>query len=110
MPSSDAWHGIGHLLAPKDPWNAIVEEPGLRLMIMEGRRRGAGGGTLHIKVEPSSKVEHGLYVEINEEFKVTGDRESDGAQWVPDRLAQHWDDVLKFSEVAAEHLLGLVRN
>ena len=87
-----------------------MEAPGLRVMLMEGRRRGASGGTLHVKVESSSKVEHGLYIEINEEFKAASDNESDGANWVPDRLAEHWDAVLKFSEVAAEHLLGLVRN
>lgn len=110
MPSRDAWHRIGHLLAPKEPWHTIMEAPGLRAMLMEGRRSGVSGGTLHIKVEPSTKAEHGLYIEINEEFNAPNESESDGAQWVPDRLAEHWDAVLTFSEVAAEHLLGLVRD
>ena len=86
MTSTEAWHGFGHLLAPKESWNAIMEAPGLRSMIMEGRRKETGGGVLHIKVEPSTKVEHGIYLEINEEFKAPGECESDGAQWVPSRL------------------------
>src|SRR5579859_3402300 len=98
MPSINLWHGIGHLLAPKEPWNSIMEGPGLRTMLMQGRRKQADGGVLRIKVEPSLKVEHGLYVEVNEEFKAPGDGESEGARWVPERLAEHWDDILKFSE------------
>jgi hypothetical protein len=108
-PSLGAWHAIGHLLAPKDPWKPVMDGPGLRSMLMEGRRKEANGGTLHIKVEPSSKVQNGLYVEVNEEFKAPPDRDADGAQWVPDRLAEHWDAIMKFSETAAEHLLGLVK-
>jgi hypothetical protein len=69
IPSIDEWHEIGNLLAPKEPWNGIMEIPGLRSMLMQGRRKQAGGGTLHIKIEPSVKVNPGLYVEINEEFK-----------------------------------------
>lgn len=110
MPSIESWHAIGHLLAPKDPWHSIMGEPGLRSMLIQGRRKEADGGVLLIKVEPSIKVEHGLYVEVNEEFKAPGDNESEGARWVPDRLAEHWDAILKFSEVAAEHLLSLVRS
>src|SRR5690348_15527594 len=39
MPSIESWHGLGHLLAPKDHWNPIVEEPGLRSMLIQGRRK-----------------------------------------------------------------------
>ena len=84
MPSRDAWHAIGHLLAPKEPWHRIMDTPGLRALMMEGRRKDAKGGTLHVKVEPSVSVEYGLYIDINEEFKASGDSESDGAQWVPE--------------------------
>ena len=110
MPSVDSWHRIGHLLAPKEPWNSIMEGPGLRSMRMQGRRKQTGGGVLYIKVEPSLKVECGLYLEINEEFTAPVDGESEGARWVPDRLAESWDGMLSFSEIAAEHLLALVRD
>ena len=86
-----------------------MDGPGLRSMIMEGRRKQAEGGLLHIKVEPSSRVEHGLYVEVNEEFTAPEARESEGARWVPDRLAEHWDAMMNFSAIAAEHLLSLVK-
>jgi hypothetical protein len=110
MPSVDSWHGIGHLLAPKESWNPILEAPGLRSMLIQGRSKQGGGGSLLIKVEPSVKVEYGLYLEVNEQFTASGDSESEGARWVPDRLADHWDAILSFSEVVADHFLGLVKN
>jgi hypothetical protein len=111
MPSVDSWHAIGHLLAPKEHWIAILETPGLRSMLMEGRRKEViNGGTVRVRVEPSTKVTPGLFVEINEEFKAPGDVESEGARWIPDRLNDHWDNILDYSEVVAEHLLGLVGN
>jgi hypothetical protein len=110
MPSSEAWHGIGHLFAPKEQWNAIMEAPGLRSMLMQGRRKGASSGILKVKIEPSVLIEHGLYVEINEEFKAAGDSESEGARWVPSLLTEHWDAIMKYSEEAAEHLLALVKS
>lgn len=107
MPSHDAWHAIGHRLAPKDRWNEIIDSPGLRSMVMQGRRKGVSGGLLHVKVEPSSKVEQGVYIEINEEFKPTADLEAEGAQWVASRLSEHWDAIMKSSEETAEYLVSL---
>jgi hypothetical protein len=110
MPSMDSWHGLGHLLAPKDYWNSIMEKPGLRSMVIEGRRKQADGGLLFIKVEPSLRVEYGVYVEFHEEFKAPGDSESGGSPWVPDRLAEHWDVIMKYSENAAEYIVSLVKD
>jgi hypothetical protein len=108
--SVEAWHEIGHLLAPKDRWRAIMKEPGLRSMLMQGRREDAAArGLLHIKVEPSVEVKPGLFVEVNEEFKAPNEGESLGAQWVPDCLAQQWDATMQFAETAAEQLLSLVK-
>ena len=110
MASPEAWHGLGHRLAPKDPWDAIMEEPGLRSMVMQGRRKEANGGTSYIRVEPSTKFQQGLFVEVNEEFKPHGDGTPDGAQWVADRLSEHWDSIMNFAKEAAGHLLDLGKN
>ena len=105
-PSNEAWHEIGHLLAPKKPWDAIMEEPELRSMLMEGHRKQVSGTTVRVKIEPSATLEYGLVVEVNEAFSPP-DGQSDGVMWVPDRLTEHWDDFLGFAEEAAEHLLSL---
>lgn len=107
MTSVDVWHATGHLLAPKDAWTPILESPGLRSMQIQGRRRGGNGGVTLIKVEPSVPIKNGLYVEVVEEFKPLHEEAADGAAWVPQRLGEHWDAILEFSEAAANHLLSL---
>jgi hypothetical protein len=109
-PSVDSWHAIGHLLAPKEWWNEIMEAPGLLSMRIQGQRKKADGGVLRIKVEPSAKVKFGVFIEVSEEFKAPGEGTPDGTQWVVDCLSEHWDDILNFSEVAADHILSLVKN
>jgi len=103
-PSVEVWHGIGHKLAPKEPWHEIMKAPGLLSLVMEGRREETSQGVLHIKVEPSRKVAHGIYVEINEEFKVPADAPGEGAQWVQACLATQWDSFMQFAETAAQQI------
>lgn len=111
MPSTESWHAIGHKLAHKDLWNPIMDAPGLRSMMMQGRRKQANVGLLHIRIEPSVRIEHGLFVEVNEEFKSPADEaQTEGAQWIPGCLAEHWDAIMNYAEDAAEHLLSLVKN
>lgn len=108
--SRDNWHGLGHLLAPKEPWNAIIDAPGLLSMVMQGRRKETDGGNLRVVVGPSQKVDPGVFMQINEEFLASKYPQPEGAQWIAGCLSEHWDGVMAFSEVVAEHLLGLVRN
>jgi len=98
---------IGHKLAPKDPWHAIMKVPGLRSMLMQGRREETSKGTLLIKVEPSLKIAQGLFVEINEEFGGPADDLAEGALWVPSCLATQWDSLMQFAETAAQKILPL---
>lgn len=118
IPSVEAWHEIGHTLAPKGPWGTIMKEPGLRSMLMEGRRERGMRSIVRIKVEPSIMVSPGLFVDFNEEFKPPSDGQSEatvgigtieGAQWVPDCLAEHWEATMRFAETAADQLADLVK-
>lgn len=103
MSSVDQWHTFGHTVAPKRVWDPIVDSAGLRTMVIEGRRKDAGGGVLRIRVEPSAKVQPGVFIEVNEEFRATeADR---SANWVSDRLNAYWDSLLEYSRVVAESLL-----
>jgi hypothetical protein len=106
-PSVGAWHAIGHRLAPKEPWHEIMKAPGLRSMLMQGRREETSKGILLIKVEPSLKVTQGVFVEVNEEFGAPSGDPSEGALWVPSCLATQWDSLMQFAENAAQKILPL---
>lgn len=108
MESLEAWHAIGDTLAPKQPWNEIMAgRPGLLSMLIEGRRDGASAGVLRVKVEPSptGTLSMGVYVEINEEYRVIADAVS-GTAWAVDHIDTQWESVLKYAESASSHILG----
>jgi len=110
MESAQEWHNFGHKLAPKELWFPLIEVPGLRSMVMQGKRRGVSDGNLFVKVEPSLLVQPGLFVEVTEDFVKWPDAEAEDAQWVPGRLRKHWDDMMKYAEDVARNLVeGLAR-
>jgi hypothetical protein len=106
MSSVDQWHAFGHTVAPKTIWDPMMDGAGLRTMVIEGRRKDAEGGVLRIKIEPSAKVQPGVFIEVNEEFTVA--EAYRGAHWVSDRLNANWDSLLEYSRNAAESLLSTV--
>jgi hypothetical protein len=115
IPSIDLWHGIGHLLAPKDSWNAILEKPGLLSMRIRGYRSGtdrladgtpSGRDTSNWKIEPSTVIGPGLFVELNEEF--TAPDGSQGAEWGREVVMKQWDQVMSYAEESTDHFKKLV--
>ncbi len=106
--SEEAWHKIGHKLAPKESWNPILLNPGLRSMTMEGKRAEGTGGTLRIKVEPSTVVVPGLLVEFNEDYRYSKNDEP-GAGWAVERIERNWDDIMKFADIGVRHIMELIK-
>jgi len=106
MPSVEGWHSLGHLLAPKSYWEDLVDKPGMKSLVIVGRRKSDSAGTLNVQVQPSANIEHGVFVQVNVEFQRTDD-EMTGAEWVPECLAEHWDNVMDYSETMLEHIVGI---
>ena len=98
MPSEKTWHTVGHRLAPKELWEGLVEEPGTRSVVMQAKRSGSPA-TLHVKVEPSSRVRPGVYIGTNESF------DEDGATFI-DTLSSTWDKAQREARQIAEGLLA----
>ncbi|HME08770.1 MAG TPA: hypothetical protein VKG25_17060, partial [Bryobacteraceae bacterium] len=106
MDSLEIWHEVGHELAPKEIWRPLIQAPGLRSMTIEGRRSEMEDGTVFVKVEPSSLVQPGVFVEVIEDFVRFSEDEDQDAQWVPGRIGKQWDAVLKYAEDVAQGLLA----
>jgi hypothetical protein len=105
--SAEAWHAVGHRLAPKQVWNEFFKDPGLRSMTMQGVVDQKSRGVAFIKVEPSVKVQPGIFLEVSEQFKTAEQQEDkpSGAHWVPEILTERWDIVMNFAETVAAKLL-----
>jgi hypothetical protein len=102
--SEKEWHAVGHGLAPKDPWKGVLNDPGVRALIMWGQRPGTKAERVEVRVEPDSRDRSEFYIIIitNHEYKLP---EVDGALQVNEILAAEWDDALAYGRSAAETLL-----
>jgi|CZKU01.1.fsa_nt_gi hypothetical protein len=100
-----AWHGLGHLIVPKEPWANILEKPGLRAVLMEGERTDRVPGRRFFRVEPSLKHAHTAFVEVNCEYwpdqKVSGDNTS----YFVGRIRTDWDRVMREARAGIEALI-----
>lgn len=106
MPSEDTWHSLGHSLAPKETWNAILDAPGLRTVTIEGRRKNVeDSGIVKIKVESFSSevIRFGVHIEVNEEFRVPVAK-PENAAWAVDHIRNHWESILQFADLSAESI------
>jgi hypothetical protein len=105
----DAWHAVGHLLAPKEAWQGALEEPGMLAVVMQGARPDDRAGYIRVRVESFSDedTQFGVVVDINDHFDVERDGSLvDGAE-AADLVQAQWRDSGKRSVVAIEKVLGL---
>jgi hypothetical protein len=48
MTSEAKWHALGHVLAPKEPWQSILSSPGTRSLTIEGVRPDEHAGAIRV--------------------------------------------------------------
>jgi hypothetical protein len=109
LDSVDAWHRVGHHFAPKQSWDAILDEPGMRKVTMEGKRGSCSADRIQISIQPAaSSVSNGVVIIINEHYEIDASEDTgstNSARAFIERLQQGWDGFLEFSRTTAEHLL-----
>jgi len=108
MRNKDQWHKLGHILAPKEPWSGILDRPGLLNVSIQGYSSEVPAGTAIIKLQPSTRVEFGVYIEMSEEFGPPSEGEAEEIPWINRHLQAEWDITMKFFEDSASRLLELV--
>jgi hypothetical protein len=101
MPDEDAWHRLGHRLAPKRSWSGLLEQTGTRSVTIEGKLPGCPA-TYTVTVEPSSLVPHGVFIRTNEHHAF---EPSAGATAPMKTLADRWDRSQASARKFAEELI-----
>ena len=108
MEREDDWHKLGDILAPKDVWRDVLPGlrsdglPGLRTLVMEGRREGSPAKLARIKVEPSVRLVPGVFFESNEHYEASG---TESTAQLLGALRDCWRDAHVFSRTIGEHLM-----
>lgn len=107
MASEERWHEVGHRLAPKEMWTGILEKPGMRSLTMEGVRPDSHQGYIRARVEPSTQVHPGVYININDHYVVEDHKPEQGCESIMNILLSNWKAFLGRSQKAPSVILGL---
>lgn len=108
MRSADEWHAVGNRLAPKSEWANIIENPGMRAIVMEGKRTGNSADRIHIRVQPSSRPAHGVYVAINQHYILKASNRETVRQRNAEALRILNDDWNSFRHYALEAAVSII--
>lgn len=97
-PSEEAWHQLGHRLAPKEPWAGLLEKPGMRRIQMQGIRSDAYKGRISVAVEPSVVIKpFGAYVEVNDHYDNDAEVKANECDRMMEILTTCWQTSLERS-------------
>lgn len=91
--SGALWHDISKELAPTDLWSNLLNAPRMRSLTMQGARPSGPKGYVEVTVEPSLRVENGMYVNINNHYDLT--EEDLGCRAMLRVLESAWSDTFQ---------------
>ncbi len=107
MGSEERWHQIGDRLAPKEPWNQVLEgRPGLLTMTIRTEKDKPKGAQFNVKVEPSTQVPHGVYFETNEHYPAP---EAEPLKGLMGILGERWEEAQVYASRVVNHILTWAR-
>jgi hypothetical protein len=108
MDSEEAWHAIGHKLAPPSNWDSVLKQPGMRSLLVEGVRDDGLKSYIHVKMEPSTRIHPGLYVGVNDHYEITDPTPAEGASRILKILDDQWGNAQARFETLHGWVRGLV--
>lgn len=106
MDSEDMWHRFGHHYVPKQSWTSLLQNPGTRTVVVEGRREGCEADRIQIRIQPSIKVHPGVYMQVNQHYVLKKDDRSqqDIMSSFLTTVQSAWDGFIKYSNSVVDHL------
>ncbi|MFC1926025.1 hypothetical protein ACFLW2_04955 [Chloroflexota bacterium] len=91
LQSVEAWHSLGHKLAPKIYWEELLANPGMKSLTIQGTRSDSLAGYIQVKVEPSNIIEHGIFVTVNDHYILHSDKPSSASSEAIEILNEYWN-------------------
>ncbi len=109
MASEEDWHAVGHLMAPKQIWKDILEKPGMRSLSMQGQRPDEYKGYIMVRIEPSRRIEYGLFISINDHYEIKDPESSLGCKEIIEMLDSSWKSSYKRSNEIVTSIVERVK-
>lgn len=106
--SESKWHAVGHRLAPKQDWEEVLSSPGMLALVVQGKRPDNLEGYIKVKVEPSTKVEFGVYTEINDHYVLpSASKIPESTQEAIAIISEQWNQSMQRGLQIAEKVVTL---
>ena len=107
LKNEEEWHLMGDRLAPKDGWRQVMAtgegaRPGLLSMTILGALPDDPDVKTRVKVEPSTRVQYGVYFETNEHYPA---QEEDGLLRLLKTLRTRFNDAQQHAEQTANKII-----
>lgn len=112
LESEEMWHQVGDKLAPKDPWNDILEGSAGMQSLFITTARGTNPGGWHekehpgskytVRIEPSTRIKFGVYFETNEHYPAPKDEPLNALMGI---LSGRWEESQTHALRIANHIL-----
>jgi len=112
--SEESWHAFGHHYAPKASWDAVLKNPGLLNLAMEGKRENCDD-RIQIRIEssPAHLIVMGIMIAVNQHHDLTKNSQGDEIAMQErnkaflSSLQNGWDGFLAYAKEAQNHLLTM---
>eukprot|EP00456_Euglypha_rotunda_P058288 TRINITY_DN483_c0_g1_i15.p1 TRINITY_DN483_c0_g1~~TRINITY_DN483_c0_g1_i15.p1 ORF type:complete len:222 (+),score=23.47 TRINITY_DN483_c0_g1_i15:1021-1686(+) len=104
MPSLEAYHDVGHRLAPKTDWD-FLDFPAMLQLKMQGRRTSTKSERLEFAIGPADDIVYGLAVAVNQHYNLDS-HDVRGKNLECRRiLMEDWPEFMRFAADSAVKLL-----
>lgn len=104
LKSVNAWYEIGHKLAPKEPWEGILNNPGMLRVEMQETRSKGPKGFARVRVEPSNVCYPGIFVNVNDHYELNETKSIMSCEKIIDILEAYWRTSMQNSKLIAEKI------
>ncbi len=84
-----------------------MTNPGMRALIMEGKRQGCDADRIQVRLEPSVKIKPGVFIAVNEHYDLTAETGTPPSELLRTmilRLQGTWDGFLAYRTEVAKQL------
>lgn len=103
------YNEVGNDMAPKAKyWDPILRAPGMLSLTVRGERPDGYTGSVNVKVEPSSKLSDGIFIEVNDDYIIDleGHTSSKAALEI---IRSEWSRHRERVEDVRRHIIGTAR-
>ena len=108
MDDLDALNELGYRLAPREPWEGILNGQGLQALVV-AEPGDDPPGYLRVQVGPSGRITPGVAISLNDHFQLADSDETKLAEAsdVLSLLADRWEEAKARGRSIPEKLVGL---